>query len=123
MAQSRDFVRKDSDGDKGPTITRALRPRATDEVAPAPLTVTDRTAAALLGLEPRVFRELLASQRIPHARHGRRVIARVDLVLAAIDRMSSANDTSPSATPLEDDDGGLGGVDAILARIGRKRTS
>jgi len=98
---------------------RPLLPRATASLAVVALTVTDRTCAAVLGLEPRVFRQLLISAKIPHARIGRRVVARADLVLAALDRLAGDDapaDAAPATRP-------SGGADAVLARIGRQRTA
>lgn len=99
---------------------RPLRPTATSALAVAPVTCTDRTAPIVFGLEPRVFRGLLARQQVPHARLGKRVIARVEDVLAAIDRLASkgAADDGNEAAPAEDVEPT---ADAILARIGRSR--
>lgn len=84
-------------------MTRALRQRATSSLGIVPVTVTDRTCAAVLGLEPRVYRELVTRARIPHATIGRRVVTRVDDVLAALDRM--AEGTAATPTTLSGDDG------------------
>jgi hypothetical protein len=62
--------------------------RATDAIAVSPATVTDRTAHLVLGLEPRSFRVLVASCGVRHVRVGRRLLARVDDILAALDAMA-----------------------------------
>jgi hypothetical protein len=85
----------------------------------APVTVTDRTAPLVLGLEPRVYRELIARERVPHARVGRRVVARVEDVLVALDRLAAKGDDALAneapATPQPR------GVDRVLALVGRAR--
>ncbi len=107
-------------------MTRALRQRATSSLGIVPVTVTDRTCAAVLGLEPRVYRELVTRVRIPHATIGRRIVARVDDMLAALDRMAEGAAATPT-TPAGDDGGGASErgptADEILARIGRRRTA
>lgn len=106
-------------------MTRALRPRATSSLALAPATVTDRTAPLVLGLEPRVFRELVAARRIRHAVVGRRLVARVDDVLEALglgDASSLDDERGESERPSASTVASAprrAGVDAILARIGR----
>jgi hypothetical protein len=55
-----------------------------------PLLVTDRTASGLLGLSGRQFRLFLQENEVPHAKVGRRLVARVDRVLEVIDRLSAA---------------------------------
>jgi hypothetical protein len=69
--------------------TRPLKPRATSALAIVPVTVTDRTAPAVLGLEPRVFRELVARERIPHAVIGRRIVVAAQDVLDALGRIAA----------------------------------
>lgn len=98
-------------------MARRLRPRATDALGVVPVTVTDRTCAAVLGLDPRVFRDWLASANVPHARIGRRVVACVDDVLAAM------RDTrTPDALGEPDDkDDGPATADDVLARLGMRR--
>jgi hypothetical protein len=98
---------------------RALRPKATSSLSITPATVSDLTAPAVIGLEAWQFRELLRDAQIPHARIGRRVVARVDLVVAAIDNLARQGDAVAGA-PTSDDDGPS--VDEILASIGRVRT-
>ena len=106
-------------------MTRALRPRATSSLAVSPLAVTDRTCAAVLGIEPRVFRELLVRESVSHARLGRRVVARVEDVLAALDRLAVAPGDEfgtrvPKADGVEDDDV-PDTVDGVLRKLGKER--
>jgi hypothetical protein len=104
-------------------MTRPLRRRSTDSLAIAPATVSDRTAPLVLGLEPRVYRDLVARLRIRHARLGRRVIARVEDVLAALDRIAEAHDAMPEASPEPvGDEPEPETVDQVLRRQGRRRT-
>jgi hypothetical protein len=85
--------------------------------------VTDRSCAAVLGLEPREYRELVVGEHVPHARRGQRVICRLDDVLLAVDRLAaSATSPAEAASAADDTDAGPG-VDGILARIGRRRTA
>jgi hypothetical protein len=90
------------------------------------VTVTDRTCAAVLGLEPRVYRELVSRGRIRHATIGRRIVTRVDDVLAALDRMAEGTVTTPTILSGDDAEGVPERgptADEILARIGRRRTA
>lgn len=95
--------------------SRNLRPRATADLAVKPVTVTDLTSAIVLGLEPRQFRELVASAKVPHTRLGHRVVCRVEDVLAALERLRG---DSPSAANADDD--GDVDVDDILQLVGRR---
>jgi hypothetical protein len=99
-------------------MSRALKPRATAALIIAPATVTDLSAPAVLGLEPRQFRDFLRIARVPHATAGQRVIARIDAVLAAIDRLAESSRGTDGKPDAEDDEPT---ADAILARIGRRR--
>jgi hypothetical protein len=106
-------------------VTRALKPRATANLAIAAVLVSDRTAPAVLGLEPRVFRWLLAHRHVRHEVLGRRVVARVDDVLEALGlgdvagaELEAVENDKPSLAPRPQT-----GADRILARIGRVRRS
>lgn len=101
------------------STTRKLRPRATDALTVAPATVTDLTSHAVLGLEPRVFRDLLVKWNVRHAVLGRRVIASVADVLAAIDRAAVKDAADEEVV----DDGEPSSVASLLARLGRRRTA
>ncbi len=103
---------------------RKLRPKATASIAIAPATVTDLTAAQVLGLEPRPFRELLVREAVRHARVGQRVIARVEDVLAALDSVAERQRSGADSERVEDErkaDEDGPGVNGLLARIGRRR--
>jgi hypothetical protein len=104
-------------------VSRSLRPRVTSALAVAPATVTDLTSPVVLGLEPRCFRELLAREKIAHARIGRRVVARLEAVLAAVDRLSSEGASAPPGGSAPDTLDEEPSADQILARIGRIRGS
>jgi hypothetical protein len=62
--------------------------RTTASIAVAPVTVTDRTAHLVLGLEPPALRALVSSRGIRHVRVGRRLLVRVDDILEALDTMA-----------------------------------
>jgi hypothetical protein len=100
-------------------VKRELRPRATAALPVAPVTCSDLTAPIIFGFEPRQYREFLRAEQIPHAIVGQRVLARVEHVLAAIDRLA-AKDVSPSRV-LEEDDVVEPSSAALLAMIGRVR--
>lgn len=93
---------------------RQLRPRVTDSLSVTPATVTDRTAPVVLGLEARAFREFVLRLGVRHVTVGRRVVARVSDVLDALDRAAVAGPAVGAEQPLSD-------VDAMLARLGRRR--
>ncbi len=96
-------------------MTRPTRTRATSVLAVAPVTITDRTAPLVLGLEPRAYRELVTRFRVPHARIGRRIVARVEDVLAAFDRISRERDDA------ESDPADFETADDLLRLLGRTR--
>lgn len=96
-------------------MPRELRPRATDALAIVPAVVTDRSAAAVVGLEAREFRELVAAKRIRHVRAGHRVIVRLDVFLEALQQ--HAADESAAEAPSS----GPRTVDQVLATVGRRR--
>jgi hypothetical protein len=98
-------------------LRAAPRPRATTALAVVPLTITDRTAPHVLGLEPRAFREFLVERSVPHVRLGRRVVARVDDVLEALGLAAVTTEAGELATVVDDESS----ADDVLARIGRKR--
>jgi hypothetical protein len=105
-------------------VTRSLRTPATSSLAIAPATVTDRTCAAVTGLEPRAFCELVSREKIPHARIGRRVVVRLDDFLAAVARLSSVAAIDVEAA----DEGGEEeaqpeDADSFLRSIGRRRSA
>jgi hypothetical protein len=102
-------------------VKRALKPRATSTLSVAAVTVTDRTCAHVLGLEPRCFRSLVSSRKVPHAVVGRRIVARIDDVLAALgltdiglgDEAGDEKEATPA--PL------VRGADRLLGKLGLER--
>jgi hypothetical protein len=105
-----------------PPASRPLRTRATSSLAVFPALVSDLTAAAVVGLEPRQFRELLRTAAIPHAVVGRRVIAPVEAVIEAVERLAKLPKASTDETFDESHLDSEPTVDQLLARIGRRRT-
>ena len=75
------------------------------------LLVSDATAMQSVGLTPRRFRELIRELGIPHARAGRRMLVRADLLLAAVDKIAGV----PACTAAGYDEA------ALLARASRPR--
>ncbi len=73
--------------------------------------VSDATALAVVGLTARQFRTFVREHGVPYARVGRRTLARVDHILAALDRLSGA--TAPAWSEAA--------VIEAAARAGRKR--
>ncbi len=96
---------------------RALRPRATAAIAITPVIVTDLTCHAVVGLEPRHFRETVYALQIPHVDRGRRLVVLVQDFTAAIERASSSPETLPVIEKP------LATVDDVLARVGRRRSA
>jgi len=84
---------------------RQLRPRT--PIIVTPVSVTSDNCASVAGVEPRRFRDLVRTARIPHARVGSLVIVDVDDWRAALATMTAANDitdpdaeaTDPTAAP------------------------
>lgn len=62
--------------------------------------VSDLTSWEILGLTARQYRQWLVDHQVPHETWRRHVFARVDHVLAALDRASGAG----SASSLTEDD-------------------
>jgi len=105
-------------------VKRAPRPRATSALAIVPAAVTDRTAPAVLGLEPRAYRRLVERERIPHAVVARRVVCRVDDVLAALDRVARRTGDTEVVDPAADDlDDQPQSADEVLRRLGKERVA
>jgi hypothetical protein len=50
--------------------------------------VSDATALPAVGLSPRQFKTFVREHAVPHAKVGRRTVARLDRILEAIDRLS-----------------------------------
>lgn len=103
-------------------MKRALKPKITANLAVAPALVTDLSAPAVIGLEPRSYRAFLKSESVPHAIVGRRVVARLDHILAAVDRLAQRQrEDAPLDRAVDEDDSPS--VDELLSRIGRRRIS
>lgn len=98
---------------------RKLAERDTSTLAVHPVTVTDRTCAAVVGLEPRAFREAVARLKIPHAMLGRRMVVRVADFLAALDRVAAASADKLPAPRVET----LETAEGVLAELGLSRKS
>jgi hypothetical protein len=99
-------------------MTRPLRPRGTDAVAVVPAVVTDRTAPAVVGLDARAFRAIVAQLAVPHTVCGRRMLVRVADFVDAIGRPAEGGDAVPVPPDTAHDD-----ADTVLARIGRRRSA
>jgi hypothetical protein len=98
-------------------LGRKFRPRATASLAVAPVAITDRSAPATVGLESDVFRVLVQKLRIRHVLSGRRMIVLASDFAEAIERAGSADVAELAAN----DDAPAASVDALLARLGRRR--
>lgn len=72
-----------------------LSSRARSVELPSPVVVSDLTALPIVGLTGRQFRAWVRDASIPHAKVGRRTLARLDDVLAAIDRSSGRGAAPP----------------------------
>jgi hypothetical protein len=80
---------------------------------PTPVTVSQATSLAVLGVDGRRFRELVHARSIPHGRVGKLVVARVSDVLEALgldEKPAPANETEPDDAPRPN---------RVLASIGR----
>lgn len=106
------------DGDGHGADRRHLRPRTTSALIAAAATVSDLTAPLIVGLDGRPYRELLDRENVPHAHIGKRVVARLEHVLEAIDRIAARTE---HAKPLEATPEPARTADDVLARIGRVR--
>lgn len=96
---------------------RALRPRRTDQIGVVPASWTDRTAPAVVGLEPDVARAAVVRLGVPHTIIGHRMIVATADWLDAIARAATAEG---DATVTRADDAPAT-ADDLLARIGRRR--
>jgi hypothetical protein len=90
-----------SEGGDPPPPEDPPRRRASQKGAPASvgaLLVSDRTALAVSGLNPRQFRAYVRKHGIPHAKVARRMLVRADVLLAALglnDPPQSAESVAP----------------------------
>jgi hypothetical protein len=97
---------------------RALRPKLTAETPIVPATVSDLSCAAVLGLEPRQYKELVIREGVRHARIGHRVVVRLDVILAVLDRLAEGGDAVAEVPAKRAPTG-----NRVLALIGRERAS
>jgi hypothetical protein len=95
-------------------VRRALREKLTAAAPVASCTITDQSCAAATGFEPRQFRDFIFAKKIPHVRHGRRIVVRTDAWLAAIQRLEAQGEQSSDVA--EPDAG-----DVMLSKLGRVR--
>jgi hypothetical protein len=72
------------------------RPRLVGIKAPSAITVSDATCLAVLGMEPRFFRQFVRENLIPHIKVHRRTIAKVADVIAVFDRLAGI-EAAPTA--------------------------
>lgn len=104
---------------------RRLRQRATASICVAPLFVSDLTAPIAVGLEPRQFRDLVRDLEIPHIVYGQRLLVEAEDLRAALAVRASSkaiadyDARSPEAREYDEPQS----VDAVLARLGRRRIS
>jgi hypothetical protein len=84
-------------------------------VAAVPLAVSDASAFAVVGLTPRQFRAFVREHGLPAVKAGRRLLVRVDVLLAALDRLSGAS--AREQPPAEWDEAAI--VAAAAGRGGR----
>jgi hypothetical protein len=88
-------------------------PNATT-VTPAPVLLTQHTALALLGLTPRRYLESVKALGIRHRRVGKLVLTSPGDWAALLPGLEAPASTTP-------DKPSPGGVDGVLAAIGRRR--
>ena len=122
--RARDQVR-DPDGLPGRTKARTprpLRPRQTGSLPVAPVVVTDLSAAAVVGLERRSFRELVRDLKIPHVRRGQRILVDVEVLREALASASTQEVDDALASPDGDSVGSQGPpANELRKRLGRTR--
>lgn len=70
---------------KGDTVTIAIPRDALTVVAPPPAFVDQKTVAQHVGLSSRTYLAWARAGVFPSQRHGRQVLARTDLVIAAVE--------------------------------------
>jgi hypothetical protein len=109
-------------GPKKARTPRLLRPRQTRSLAVAPIVVTDLSAAAVVGLERRSFRELVRDLKIPHVRRGQRILVDVEVLRAVLASASTMEVDDAPAGVEGDADENLGPTASeLLQRLGRTR--
>jgi hypothetical protein len=108
-------------GTKKARTPRLLRPRQTRGLAVAPVVVTDLSAAAVVGLEQRSFRELVRDLKIPHVRRGQRILVDVEVLREVLASASTreVDDAPPGTEDAADSQGPT--ASELLQRLGRTR--
>ena len=101
---------------------RLLRPRQTRGLAVAPVVVKDLSAAAVVGLEQRSFRELVRDLKIPHVRRGQRILVDVEVLREVLASASTreVDDAPPGTEDVAADNQGPTASE-LLQRLGRTR--
>jgi hypothetical protein len=120
----RDKVRDPSGlpGPKKARTPRLLRPRQTRSLAVAPVVVTDLSAAAVVGLERRSFRELVRDLKIPHVRRGQRILVDVEVLREVLASASTRDvEGAPAGVEGEADENQGPTATELLQRLGRTR--
>ncbi len=109
-------------GPKKATTPRLLRPRQTGSLAVAPVVVTDLSAAAVVGLERRSFRELVRDMKIPHVRRGQRILVDVEVLREVLASASTREvDDAPAGIEGDADENPGPTASELLQRLGRTR--
>ena len=80
--------------------------------------VSDATSLAAVGLTPRQFKAFVREHAVPHAKVGRRTVARLDRILEAIDRLSGVAEPRLPASAWDE-----AAVVAIAARPRSRRSA
>lgn len=103
-------------------MPRRLRPRA--PISTAPISVTQLTCLQILGIDERRYLDFVRQHNVPCVRVGKLVVTEVAAMCAALrhlaldKRPDGAGAHAPDPSDADDD---LESVDAVLARIGKKR--
>jgi hypothetical protein len=96
---------------------RNLRPKPA--VVVAPISFSDETCFAVVGVTPRRLRQLIERHTIPHARDGKRVIVDADDWRRAMASLA-AGGGAPANDLVGHDDDQPTSADAVLAKLGRR---
>jgi hypothetical protein len=91
-------------------------------LAVAPVVVTDLSAAAVVGLERRSFRELVRDLKIPHVRRGQRILVDVEVLREVLASASTREvDDAPAGIEGDADENPGPTASELLQRLGRTR--
>ena len=107
-------------------MSRKLRPR--EPITTAPSHVSQLNCAPLLGIDPRRFLDFLRAEQIPHACIGKLRIAEVEVLRDRLRKLSTSTGVDIEQEDLGEaramgDDDQPRSVDAVLAKLGRRRTT